>query len=675
MSQNNGEVCYDPAKGDEDGAWTQLTANNANEFFGAERIRQIAIAYSPALGTRVGFVNGGWRDVYQWNRSAKTWDNVPGINLLSDSWGETYSEYSPDHGKHLVVLKDKWQLVDLANKTVEAVTPLRDVSGTQEATHLYEYAPEIKKFLVISRYATGSGQGLWAYDPANDSWTELHLDGIEPADALLRWDLFERDAETGLYVQVATGADKPERGNPKTYAFRIDANVADNQPTACPADTCVGDGFRYSSLDNAVANTPQGGTVGMADGTYYQCVILNKAVTIKALSGRPHLTGSICDGKGVVVSKAPGTVTLRGLEVSGATGVKGIWLHNDAGDLILRDMKVHNSGMGVFAGPGAGRLEIYDSEIWDIHDNNEKAHFIYAGENDVLIAEGNYLHGGTDGHIIKAKSVDSALRYNYIDQESFTDINLIDVWACGSNRIIGNVIRSADTGEAVNAIGLTQRTREDKPCPVAPRKSATVLYNSYLKRGDARWSTFIDNKENAALELKNNAIANARLLRRADDSWIGDDGDNASPSGFADARLHPASTEAAVCASARPGKEYAHTAGTRSRADGGDMGAYAGDPGSTLSDANGCDPVLEEDMEWDGNGFAAVGEVTEDGTDGGSEETASEPDFGKEADQLQAAAEEAAAGGCVMAAGKGSGATLLLLAVAAMAGLRLRRTA
>jgi hypothetical protein len=676
--EGEGFVCYDRNKGDADGAWqTRMAGHPARTVWNGsgDETNYVNINYDDGLGTMVVFVGGGIRSAAKWDREAQDFVEIPGISLKQDKWGEVYSEYSPDHGLHLVRIKNTLQLVDLVGRSVKKITPLKEVVSDQKASQNYEYAPEIAKFLVISEYTTGAGQGLWAYDPDDDSWTELHLDGTKPAKALLRWDLFERDPVTGRYVQLVVDADHPERGQPKTYAFRIDTDVAQNQPEPCPADTCVGSGFRYSSFANAIANTPNGGTVGVADGTYYQCVIFNKAVTLKALSGRPHLTGSICDGKAVVVSKAAGTVKLQGLEVSGGTGVKGLWLGNDAGDLIIRDLKVHDSGMGIFAGPGAGRLEIYNSEIWDIHDNSEKAHFIYGAENDLLIAEGNYLHGGTDGHFIKAKSVDSALRYNYIDQEAFTDINLIDVWACGSNRIIGNAIRTVETDEAVNAIGLTRRTREDKPCPVGPRKSATVLFNAYLKRGAARWSTFIDNKENAALELKNNAIANARLMRRADDSWIGDDADNASPSGFADARLHIASTEAAVCASARPGKEYAHTAATRSRADGGDMGAYAADPGSRLNDANGCDPVLEEDMKWDGNGFAALGEAAEEGGDGGSEETATETDFGKEADQLQTAAEEAAAGGCVMAAGRGSGATLVLLAMAAAAGLRLRRTA
>ncbi len=232
--------------------------------------------------------------------------------------------------------------------------------------------------------------------------------------------------------------------------------------------------------------------------------------------------------------------------------------------------------MGVFAGPEARSLRLYGCELWDIWTPKELSHFVYAAAARELVVEGSYLHGGSDGHFIKAKAVDVRVRYNFIHQQGHTDANLINTWGCGSNRIIGNAILSDDRKDAVFAIDMTKRKAYGDlvPCPVG-QKEAVVAYNSFWKRGAAKWSALLFEKYGTDLTLVNNVIAGAELLRQHGERFPINNR-NTLIRGFADERLHlPAEAgKPAVDAPVVPDRQYRHPAGTAPRGNGQEMGAY-----------------------------------------------------------------------------------------------------
>jgi len=520
-----GEWCYDATMGDKNGAWTRLSDVRLEASLAADpggMYPQTAVGYSPALETRVAFINGPVKEVRKYNRGTQTWERIGMDLIFVASWGEVFSEYSPDHKQHLVVTNENkgkdsimFQLVDIPNRDVIEIKPLWESFPNYEPTDTYEYSPELKKFLIFGDKDGSNEYGLFTYDPESDEWGRIHLDGTKPSNVNLNWDLFERDPQTGRYIFLRLHPVAYK--NPLlTYNFRLDESVTSNKPTPCPMDACVGDGFQFGSIQNAVDSVDEGGKVGLADQSFNQCAVISKSLTLKALSGRPHMQNKICNSKGVLVNKAPGTVTVEGLEISGADSVKAVWQHNTSDTMILRNVKVHDSGMGIFSAPGAESLQVYDSELWNMHDRNEWSHFIYGAESNELIVKGTYLHGGTDGHFIKAQSVNVVLENNTIRQEVYTDINLIDVWGCGDNTVRGNDIRSADTWEGVHAIGITTRKGGDTPCPVN-RASFLAEGNRYEKLGSQKWSTFVVNRYDplmgASLVLKNNTISNAWLIR------------------------------------------------------------------------------------------------------------------------------------------------------------------
>jgi len=592
----DGLWCYDPAKGDEwgamassahdpsqpDGAWEEVTPSypGAAELSGCSFAT--ALAYDPAHRTlalfsgcdSAGYLleDGGW---------VKRASGFP-----YRKFSEIYAVFVPPWDDWLVLHKRVLMRVDLDSGKVSRISPppLRDAPFSVSM----EWAPEIQRVIFVD--GGESFNRMLAYDPAADSWQQLFLRGAAPADATPRWDVLDRDPATGRYymLHIPRGGGKRIPGD--VWTFRLSADALGNKPEPCPVDACVGDQHLHATLQAALDAAPPGGVVGVADGSYAQCATITKPVTIRPLSGRPHFHDKICRGKGALVDMAPGTVTIRGLEVSGIRGEKAIWQHHTAGTLILRDMVIHDSGMGVFASR-AHRLEVRDSVLYGMDDRDELAHFIYGGELDELVVEGNYLYGGSDGHFIKAASVATEIRYNYVRNTRATDAALIDVWGCGANRVIGNVLFSRHDGPG-NAIKVHNRGDGTpgppfRTCPVQEAK-AEVAYNSYWKQGGSNTSFLAESYNGPAsgtppLELRvvNNVVAlpaqGGKLVYAGEDrsARFADNLYSRSPAGFyRDERLHREETRPAAPGVEPPARQYAHPAATEDRQGPAVMGAY-----------------------------------------------------------------------------------------------------
>lgn len=507
--QNPVYVCYDPSKGDAsgqpatsgtdptqpDGAFEIISDSVPDWKTGRHTVgltwdskrHQVAMT-SQARGT-VGI----WRydsDRDEWYRIT---DRLP----KGPKYNEGYIEYHPGEDTYYTSRKRQISRVDaetgIPQKIANPPAPL--------LTFSLEYSPELDRMLLGS---TKDGVAhIYAYNPPANEWQKLLLDGNIPTDSTLGYDLLDRDPDTGQYFLIRDANSHNRKDG--VYTFRLTPDVVDRTPAVCSVDHCVGHGYQYATLQAAVANSIPGDVIGLEDGHYEQCVIIDRPVTVRSLSGRPHLRDRICDTKGIVVINTTGTVTIEGIEVSGATDEKAIW--QSAGKLTLRNVIVNNSGMGILAGPDATLTEIVDSEFYGMDDPNEKAHFIYGGESERLVVRNTYLHGGTDGHFIKAKSVHSTIEGNRIEQEAYTDINLIDVWACGENLVHNNHLTSFAVDDGVNAIGITGRTSEKKPCPV---DTATFQAegNTFIKNGEPRWSRFVDNRWTPGMPYKAVTLAN-----------------------------------------------------------------------------------------------------------------------------------------------------------------------
>ncbi|HKJ77452.1 MAG TPA: right-handed parallel beta-helix repeat-containing protein, partial [Gammaproteobacteria bacterium] len=627
--------CYDPSMGDADGAWTDLGQPPFNLDGGS--IAPWNLAYDPDLDTVVTFMGtGGAGKVYVYNADSGNWNYVTDIQPRSyNDWSEVYSDYDPNSGYHIVYAGKQWQRINVQTGDVKPMAQLRDMIGVNDLeTFSMEWAPELNKLLVA--YNKGNGLHLYTYDPTTDTWANFQLKGQGPTDALAKWDVLARDPKTGVYVLLAkatTAADHP----PATWTFTLSGDQApasgsdsgsgstgsgsgdtsgsgssgsgtsgsgdsgsgtgtvgdsggsgtagSSDPGVCNADTCAGPDYQYASIQEAVNAAPDGGTVAIENGDYNQCFTINgsKNLTVQALNGRPHLHTKLCDQKSVIVNHSTGKVVLKGLEVSDTPSEKGIWFDGQDGTMILRNMQVHHGGMGVLAAQGTGRMEIHNSEIWDMTDPGENGHLIYAAKTKHLVVKGSYLHGAHDGHMIKAKAINVDIENNYLYNDFWTDTNLINIWGCGTNKVIGNAFLSDDKDHAVQAMDVTERNAYGviQACPV-DTATIDIAYNSFLKRGQKLWSSlFIDYYDMDSISIENNLVANARLMTDGNtygSYWeTGDyNGKNVSvtEADFLDDYLHVSSAPAAVSSENPPTAQYKHPTSTEPRDDTSTMGAY-----------------------------------------------------------------------------------------------------
>ncbi|MFP4616401.1 MAG: right-handed parallel beta-helix repeat-containing protein, partial [Thiohalorhabdus sp.] len=355
--------------------------------------------------------------------------------------------------------------------------------------------------------------------------------------------------------------------------------------TECSADACVGEDEEYSSVQDAVDAAPDGGTVGIEGGTYEQCAVIpeDKSLTIQGFDGRPHLKSQLCEGKGVLVNYSKGEVVVDGLELSDAGTDKVIWHHDNTGSLILRNVEVHNAGMGILASTNSERLEIHDSEFYDMDEPTQNGHLVYAGQVEDLVIKGSYFHGARNGHLIKAKSVNVDIENNYLHDDLGTTANLINIWGCGTNRVVGNAIVSENKSEAVQAMDVTVRKRygEVKPCPV-DNADITIAYNSFLKKGETLYSSLLlDVYDMDDMTIENNLVTNARLVKDGTtegEYWNPGDWNGKNQSlpedQYLDDLLRVESAPSAVDSEHEPSEQYKHPLATEPRDNAYNMGAY-----------------------------------------------------------------------------------------------------
>ncbi|WP_074471199.1 right-handed parallel beta-helix repeat-containing protein [Thiohalorhabdus denitrificans] len=355
----------------------------------------------------------------------------------------------------------------------------------------------------------------------------------------------------------------------------------------CGTSPCVGPDHPYSSVQAAVDAAPDGGSVGIQDGSYRQCFVIpeHKSLTIKALDGRPHIKSRLCDGdKGVLVNYSKGEVVVDGLELSDAGTDKVIWHHDNTGALILRNVEVHNAGMGILASTNSERLEIHDSEFYDMDEPTQNGHLVYAGQVKDLVIKGSYFHSARNGHMIKAKSVNVDIENNYLLDNYGTTANLINIWGCGTNRVVGNAIVSENRDGAVQAMDVTVRKRygDVKPCPVN-NADITIAYNSFLKKGETLWSSLLlDVYDMDSMTIENNLVTGARLVKDGTTQGVywypGDwNGKNQSYAAdqYLDDQLHVESAPSAVDSAHEPTEQYRHPMATEPRDNAYNMGAYS----------------------------------------------------------------------------------------------------
>lgn len=364
----------------------------------------------------------------------------------------------------------------------------------------------------------------------------------------------------------------------------------DNSPKAdCAYDVCAGPDYEYKLPSKAVPHVKAGQTLGIQAGDYRDCLSIRKPIGIAGFGGRPHLHDKICNGKGVIVVFAKGVTTIENLEISAGRQDKAVWLHNGAGTVIARGLDIHNSSMGLFAGNRAQGFEIYNSVIHDMNSRDELSHFVYTGTyTGKFVMRGNYLHDRNregSGHFIKCKSYECDIRYNLLENTRWSDADLVDLWGCGSNIFVGNLL--VRSPRDYGGIVVKSRSGVRFPCE-REHNSSLIAYNTFVKLGTleqrkrAHFMKDLFNEKPHTMTVENNVVVNAEFMIKDGDKERGDLAINVllqepHPELFAD--LHGGDYRAregfpAVEGSVQPESQYRHPAAMEPRSDPAEMGAF-----------------------------------------------------------------------------------------------------
>ncbi len=295
--------------------------------------------------------------------------------------------------------------------------------------------------------------------------------------------------------------------------------VASAAPPALARTLEVGPGKPYKTPSAAAAVAANGDRILVAPGSYSDCAVLhadNLTIEGSAPDGRAVLTGTICQGKAILVTTG-NSITVRNLTLTGAQVPDG----NGAGirdeSRLLTVEAVHFIGNqdGILTGaPGNATLVVRNSEFLQngacVHDC---AHGIYAGHIALLRVEHSRFFETREGHHIKSRAARTEVTDCSIsDGAQGTASYLIDISNGGSVLVRGNTLEKGpqsgnrSTAIAIGAEGVTQ-----------PAQEITIENNTF--RNDGRGQTvFVNNRTPTPAQLLGNHLSGPVLPLRGDGS-------------------------------------------------------------------------------------------------------------------------------------------------------------
>lgn len=368
---------------------------------------------------------------------------------------------------------------------------------------------------------------------------------------------------------------------------------------SCGADLCVGPDYLLKHPSQAARMAQEGNTVYIEAGNYTDCAVWPVSVTIRGINGRPTIGGKVCEGKGVWITKGKDTV-IENVELHGALGgvSNAAAIRHEGKALVLRNVEIYNSHNGILSGHDPEMsVEVYDSVFHHMHTIGDLAHNIYVGKIARFVAEGNYFYDGESGHFIKTLAAHSTIAYNRIIQTKDLNAALIDLWGCSKFEIMGNAMMRTGRYGAMAFIQITPRVTNGRTiaCPDTRKLGGLVAYNTAFFNNslhdDPRWSNLLHYKyPTPNVLVADNVVVHANQVVW-DDKGYGFAAHGGvmtgnyhtktwDPSLFVDPnngdlRLTRTLPAAAAPIDFVPKREPALPVGTRPRANGRDVGAFA----------------------------------------------------------------------------------------------------
>ena len=214
----------------------------------------------------------------------------------------------------------------------------------------------------------------------------------------------------------------------------------------------VGPAETFGTLSAAIAASQDGDVIDVQAGTYTNdFATINTKITIEGVNGIAHLVATVPvpNGKGILVTNTD--VTLRNLEISGATVAdnNGAGVRYQGGNLIIENCYIHDNQDGLLANSDpTGSITINNSEFSHNGAGDGFTHNIYVTQVGTLTVENSYIHDAIVGHEIKSRALTTIIRNNTIaDGPNGTASYSIDLPNGGNATITGNTIEQGPNSQ------------------------------------------------------------------------------------------------------------------------------------------------------------------------------------------------------------------------------------
>ena len=277
----------------------------------------------------------------------------------------------------------------------------------------------------------------------------------------------------------------------------------------------VGAGQQFSRLSEAVAAAGDGDLIRVQAGTYVNdFMTIAKRLTIEGVGGVAKFVADVppWNGKAVLVTQSD--VTLRNVEISGATSDSnnGAAIRHESGNLVLDHVYFHHNQDGVLAGENPNSsITVLNSEFANNGAGDGYSHGMYAGKIASLTIRDSFFHNTSAGHEIKSRALVNVIESNRIANgpDGSASYN-IDLPNGGSSVVRGNVI---EKGPDASNLHILHFGGEGTP---HGNSSLLVTGNTVVNgRGNGQ---FVLNQSGYAAEVTGNSLYNldmGDLLRGA----------------------------------------------------------------------------------------------------------------------------------------------------------------
>lgn len=254
--------------------------------------------------------------------------------------------------------------------------------------------------------------------------------GADPiTDAAVDINARLRALETGL-VEHTHMVPAPQPPPPPPPIRELKSQVA-MCATGCDA----------SSFKAAYAMVAEGGVITVSPGSYSDCLIIRKSLTINGAGAR--VSGNACGEKAAFLI-AGGSVTLTGFDIGPVTGTESniacVRALEASTGLILRDIQCHDTKMGVLT-KVTGDVLIEDSRFRNFASGGAYPHALYITEAQSFTLRNSAVSESKDGHLVKSGAQKTVIENSVLAALDSKTARLIDAYGGGELTVRNSVLQ------------------------------------------------------------------------------------------------------------------------------------------------------------------------------------------------------------------------------------------